>query len=121
MAAPSDAYPKQDSLDTQSEVVETISELDIAIQALLSDLPSVKPWQRRFRLKMAHAARCAHVLRMSVVMASSNDDTREAARRVQQALLVAHASIASGRADPGTRTMVNVAIAASQRISKALC
>ena len=120
MAAPSVVNPKQDSLDSQSEVVETISELGIAIQALLSDLPSVKPWQRQLRLQIAHAARCVHVLRMSVVMARSNDDTREAARRVQQALLAAQASIASGRADPRTRTSVNVAIAASQRISRAL-
>lgn len=120
MTPPSDANPEQDSPGSQEEVAETISKLDIVVQALLSDLPSAKPWQRQLRLQLAQAARCVQVLRMSIVMARSKEDIGEAARRVQQALLAANASIATGRADMETKTIVNIAMAVSQRISKAL-
>ena len=120
MTPPSDANPEQEPPGSQDEVAEAISKLDIIVQELLSDLPSAKPWQRQLRLQLARAARCVQVLRMSIVMARSKEDISEATRRVQQALLAADASIATGRADMGTKTIVNVAMAASQRISKAL-
>lgn len=60
------------------------------------------------------------VLRSSIVMAHSNEDISETARRVQHALLAANASIATGRADGVTKTIVKAAMAASQRITKAL-
>lgn len=120
MATPSDPHPLKDPLGPQDEIAETISKLDIVVQALLEDLPSAKPWQRQLRLQLSQAARCVQVLRMSIVMERSKEDISEAARRVQQALQSANASIATGRADMGTKTIVNIAMVTSQKISKAL-
>lgn len=120
MTPPSDAKPGQGPPGSQNEVAETISKLGIVEQALLSNLPSAKPWQRQPWLRLAQAARCVQVLRMSIVMARSKADIGEAARRVQQSLLAANASIATGRADMETKTILNAAMAASRRITKAL-
>jgi hypothetical protein len=120
MATPLDPNPLKDAPGSQDEIAQTISKLDIVVQALLADLPSAKPWQRQLRLQLSQAARCVQVLRMSIVMERSKEDICEAARRVQQALQVANASIATGRADMETKTIVNIAMAMSQRIRKAL-
>lgn len=116
----SDANLEQAPPVSQGEVSETIARLDIVVQALLTDLPSAKPWQRHLKLQLAQAARCLQVLRMCIAMQRSKEDIREAARRVQQAMHAANTSAESGRADMGTKTIVSIAYTTSQRINKAL-
>ncbi|MBI3350852.1 MAG: hypothetical protein HY020_27105 [Burkholderiales bacterium] len=120
MTTPSTQDSLEDPLGPRAELSQSISSLDALIQALLSELPPTKPWQRQLLLHLSQAERDVQILRMTIAMHRSNDDICEAARRVHQTLRAAHACIATGRADAGTKASVNIAMLTSRKISKAL-
>lgn len=120
MSAPSTPNAHEELLDPGTELSRSISILDDLVQALLSEIPSSKPWQRQLLLHLAHVARSVQILRMTIAMERSKDDVCEAARRVYQALRATHAAVTTGRADVGTKTSVSIAMQASKRISKSL-
>ena len=120
MAAPTSPNALEELLDPGAELSRSISILDDLVQALLIEIPPIKPWQRQLVLHLTQVERSVQILRMTIAMERSKDDVCEAARRVYQALRAAHAAAATGRADVGTKTSVNIAMQASKRISKSL-
>lgn len=96
---------------------KTINDLDLVLQAVLTSTPRSKPWQRQLLNHLAEAERHVQILRMTISMQRPDDEVRDASRRIEAALRVAHQYVGVSRADLGCKTAARVAFEYAQRLS----
>lgn len=96
-------------------IAKAIKDLDLLLRALLTSLPSSKPWQRQLRLHLLDADRLLQVWRMTVAMVRSGADILQAARDLLVPLRAANVYVGSGRADAGTKQAIQLAFNLAQR------
>lgn len=117
------ATPAQDeetSRPRPTEASRAIANLDALVQAMIEEVPPSKPWQRQLRVHLIQAEREVQILRMTIALDRGQGEVLQAARALQISLRTANASVSNGRADAGTKALVSIALATSQRISGAL-
>ena len=103
-----------------TETSRAIANLGALVQAMLEEVPPSKPWQRQLRVHLIQAEREVQILRMTIALDRGQGEVLQAARELQISLRTANASVSKGRADAGTKALVSIALATSQRISGAL-
>lgn len=112
---------KADVLDSpEGNTAKAICDLDKLIQALLSSVPTAKPWQRQLRRQLEDCDGLVQVLRITILMERGDSEVRQAAEEVFASLRLANTSANAGRTDMGTRHAIKLAAVYGQRVSDAL-
>lgn len=93
---------------------KVLNDLDLLIRALLTTLPTTKPWQRQIRAHLVDADGLLQVLRMIVSMDRSDSEVVQAVRDLLVPLRAANAYVNAGRADAGTKNGVQLAFRLGQ-------
>lgn len=96
-------------------IAKSIGDLDLLIRALLSSLPTSKPWQRQLRLLLLDADRLLQALRITISMEQSNAEILQAAQDLLAPLGAANVYVGAGRADAGTKQAIQLAFSLGQR------
>lgn len=99
---------------------KSIKDLDLLLRALLTSLPTAKPWQRQLRLHLVDADGLLQVLRMTISMDRSQPELLQAAKDLLAPLRAANVYVGAGRADAGTKQAVNLGYGLGQRIATGL-
>lgn len=99
---------------------KVIIDLSDLVAAILTSLPSVKPWQRQLRLHLLDIDKWVQVLRMTIAMDRPAGEVTDAVEKVRTALRVAQRYLAVGRADLGTKAAVALACELGLKIDAAL-
>ena len=108
---PGEAFesPPESAAAHLEAIAKGINDVDTLIQGLLSKVPPSKPWQRQLLVQLAAADRHVEILRLAIYLEHSDSEIREAAAPLRHTLQAAHAQIAGGRADGGTKATMQVA------------
>jgi len=101
-------------------LAKVVADLDLLVRALLTSLPSSKPWQRRLRVHLTEPDRLLQVLRMTVAMGRSSGEVEQAAAELLKALRLANVYVNGGRADMGTKHAIQLAFSLGQQICVAV-
>lgn len=112
----SEATPPEEPTPELAGTAKSIKDLDLLLRALLTSLPTSKPWQRQLRLHLSQADGLLQVLRMTVSLDRNDAEILEAARNLVVPLRAAGAYVGAGRADAGTKQAVQLGYSLSQRI-----
>ena len=103
-----------DELRTTAKLIQDLTGL---VQALLTALPEIKPWQRQLRAQLADVDGRLQILRMSIAMERSDADIWEAAEQLMLGLRAANLHGAGGRTDAATRSAVKLALRMGEEIA----
>lgn len=93
-----------------------IADLDSLLAAILSSLPSAKPWQRQLRGYLRESDRQLQVVRLTVVMKRADTEVLEAANDLLQSMRSARGYVTAGRADMGTKMAVQLAASLAEQL-----
>ncbi len=96
---------------------KAVGDLDDLVKAVLSSLPSSKPWQRQLRRYLVDIDTQVQVLRMAISIQRGHAEKLESVAQLRTVLRVAQRYLAAGRADLGTKAAVGFACELGQRIA----
>lgn len=110
-----DATPSNTPAPGLEATARAIKDLSLLLLALLTSLPTSKPWQRQLRAHLAQADGLLQVLRMTVSMERGGPEIVQAVRDLMVPLRAANAYVAAVRADAGTKQAVHLGFNLAQK------
>lgn len=120
-ATMSEPVQSADVLDSpEGRTARALCDLDKLIGALLSSVPTGKPWQRQLRRQLEDCDGLIQVLRLTLLMERGDAEVRKAAEELFGSLRLANTSANAGRTDMATRHAIKLAVLYGQRVSAAL-
>lgn len=106
-----------EELESTGKAINDLTEL---VRALLTALPSTKPWQRQLRAQLSEVDGRLQILRMTIALERHDDEIRQAAEQLLLGLRAANQYGAGGRTDAATRAAVKLALRMGQQISSGI-
>ncbi|MEO3711501.1 hypothetical protein [Roseateles flavus] len=101
-------------------VAKAIGDLDALVRAVLTSLPTSKPWQRQLRAQLSEADRLIEVLRLVVAMDRGEQEVAQAGRELLTAMRAAYSYVNAGRADVSTRAALLLGFNLAEKIAASL-